>query len=683
MLEELSDDFKGIIDKIGATITQATPASPRGKPLPDGAFELNPYIEKVLIDPFKTFPLDKLTESQLSIDNVISYLESIVPSDVLSVIKNIPGLENELKAQGKSLEQYIVQIKNILPSNIKIGNLLREVNLGAITSNLEQFKSLYETLGKDFDGISSDFLVTGLNAIEEVKQKYGGTISSIGPILTSETPIASLFHVTGIAIAENNEGSKTSKSLASIFKAVGQLNTAPLLEVAKQSSRYELPSVLHAVKLLGSNEMNEMASDVSISHSNAITGVNNTYTKLLKADVFGEMSISDAHVKNLAAISDIGSIGSASLKAGFDDDSISYDSASIAAEFISIIGIADCDTLLTIISGSTVPSIKTTYIDVISDAANLYSLSTLEDIVNSIIDSDLTTWLANNDRVPVDDFITLIETTDVNNVRIFVNILKGISAAYLPDKLTALAAVPTPTYDLIAGYAVRAPTKINFHLQTIKSAVKEDFILAHNLTSAYGEHSVHRYAFLLKNTSLATTINVVNGLKNIPLEKFQSVTSLLESQSTDTISQLIMAFSNNPITNIKKYQAMVSPFKEFAALKSMVSYSLIGDYSIVRDLVTSFPKAVTLSDRKMLVKNLLQNYKYTDDEATLGVITSASIFLQALKIIDPNILLTTRNGETVSNYLPWTWANTKALWVLLHNEECVTGVLIEQKRRNG
>jgi hypothetical protein len=90
---------------------------------------------------------------------------------------------------------------------------------------------------------------------------------------------------------------------------------------------------------------------------------------------------------------------------------------------------------------------------------------------------------------------------------------------------------------------------------------------------------------------------------------------------------------------------------------------------------------MSYNEKKDLVKLLLKNYKITDNDILLGYTQSASLFLDTLLQLDPNLLITDRNGSSIKTISPWLNASKDALYLLKHNPLCSVGITIRQNKQ--
>lgn len=110
------------------------PKPPVPKAIKPTAFQISPFAEKVLVDPYKTYNLNVLSQTELAIDDVADYLASILPKDLIKDLMANAQLAGALLKQGMDLASMVMQIKNALPANLNLASLLRKVDIGLVLS---------------------------------------------------------------------------------------------------------------------------------------------------------------------------------------------------------------------------------------------------------------------------------------------------------------------------------------------------------------------------------------------------------------------------------------------------------------------------------------------------------------------------------------------------------------------
>ena len=79
-----------------------------------------------------------------------------------------------------------------------------------------------------------------------------------------------------------------------------------------------------------------------------------------------------------------------------------------------------------------------------------------------------------------------------------------------------------------------------------------------------------------------------------------------------------------------------------------------------------------------LIITLLQNYKLTVDDNTMGLTVAAINFTNALKVILPGWNKTVRDNKSVSNHTPFITASKDSLTLLLNSPTYAIDAILQE-----
>ena len=598
---------------------QPFPTPPKPKPLGKTSFQLTPFSETILIDPYDTIPLNTLTEAQISIDNTISYLESIIPNELLDIIQNSADVLDFLVKTGQSLEQVVSNLVDTLGS--ALSSVLRAIPFMAIVNNIGAFVSSLVNVGLNIVEMSANFIVTGLSIMHSISSVINTTLAiadSIGnAIISTINGISNLAsNIIGsiaVTIASIGEVLSNPISFLNTLSGIG-IASAQFLNLVSNIGSTAFGIVSVGVQTLGL----ELAMPV-IAVANAV----NTIGYVATSNIVSLLTRVPANT--LGVLSLINTIG-------IDNSTLIYNNQVVSSGILTDIGLYTFDSVANVVK--TIAKIGVdaylltdssgTYSTIINDISTygIILVSTLTNLASVYSSSTISSLLTNFTTLGTTDSATII----------------SLATAYTPSVINSIT----------AGLNVSDVSTIASLLTNISNTINNP-----SGVTAIGS---------LSSSDTKTLLNVLLSIDCGVLNNCVSIVNSLSSANVSLIAGLIS--NNEPYTSLSGLTLSdtllnycVRTTAEIAALK--------GNYQAVLNLLSSYTGVITSDYKLYLVTTILNNFKLTQDYISMGLTNVANEIIKALDIIFPKWYLIKRNNEYVINHYPFLTASNDALSVLL------------------
>jgi hypothetical protein len=686
-IPDFQKQFQSLITDLTKPITTTSPKGTKSSPLAKTSFELNPFAEMKFIDPYAPKDMASLTEAELGIDNVISYLESIIPSDLLSTLMNLPDLANELLNRADTLESFVLKIKDQFTFNLSFQDALRNLGIMKIYANLEGFKDRYLALGNRFEDMGDRFFQKGMSTMDRARSRYG--YSSYGSYSSGlwngdvNKTLTSRYAITGIAVAQTEQMANNHKSYSTIFRESGNINNSTLTRVSLNTPNKDLPIIIGGIKVVGGVRSAGIIDDISTSSTDkVIKKITDISTTLASTKVQPETPIDEEQIENIRSVDNLTLDKTLDLKDIITGSTIPNEQLTNTSDLITAIGVDGTRYIKTQLTSSGVVFVRDTHVVIIRRTVSKFNVSTMQDILTYIDDNSLLDWIATHDRTPVDEFITLLEDEDYELTKYIVNSLVIIDIGEMETRLTTLDSTSDASITAINTLSLNSPETFNKDVARIIAMPDTDFKTISKLATNYGTSSLLMYSDLVNTLLVENLTPLITSLGNTSLEDVATLTPILSTISDEDASNIMSSLvANDPNKILTSYSDLVNPFLNFAIHETCLNYANLGEYTTVKDLITTYPNSMSYNEKKDLVKLLLKNYKITDNDILLGYTQSASLFLDTLLQLDPNLLITDRNGSSIKTISPWLNASKDALYLLKHNPLCSVGITIRQNKQ--
>ena len=656
-----------------AAIVAVTPISAPIKAVLATDFEITPFLEKVLIDPYKTAELAVLSQAELAIDDVVSYVESLIPADLLAEIMALPGLAERLLAEGTTLVDFITNIIQQIPKSIDIGMLLRSTSLMHLADHIKDLMSAIDTLMVELDCVPTGFIADALAFMDDMANmldvaaymsdfNLGIDLTCYGVDINLSLPDFSNFGCSGcsnpvaytaVGVATASGIIKAPNTYTNKLAALGVPQPRNLLPILYTTTATQFPILANGVQIAGQHTVNNMVLTADkltlVKYIDIINGLAGSYSDTLLTYNTEHTAV----VKFLAA--------NAAVAEAFIDILTIYDINEIIAmvDFIDKLGAANITRIIGIINQLTAPEVETL----------------LQQIAELGVAGYLATY--NTETTPLSpELVALIDTVTVYGITVITdiqNIVTAVGTAVTAQIITAVSTIGiTEIYNIlqIITGVTTAGTVAAISPVELKQIVVQ---INQNITTIIIDtHSV------LSRTEL---INVLAGINALTapglialLTAFERVDTtialnsiaVLASLTVPSIIALTLQLNSNEVYNILINRGITGIFLLYAIKKSAELSSEVGNYKIAAEVLTNYTGTVTVYYRRYIVTKLLASYKTNVDDITLGPTLAAYYFAKALYGIYSDWDITIRDKTAVAFHTPWLTASNDALLLLSH-----------------
>jgi hypothetical protein len=162
-------------------------------------------------------------------------------------------------------------------------------------------------------------------------------------------------------------------------------------------------------------------------------------------------------------------------------------------------------------------------------------------------------------------------------------------------------------------------------------------------------------------------LDLVRGMKNLSANHLASIGNLILHNSPTSILALNRT-ANNKILH-------------YAVNKALDIVSKNGNSANAVEIIKASPVHISLAVRKTAVKQILTNYKVTNDQKFLGYEKSAELLVNDLNFIYDKWLYGMRRGSPVIHQSVFITASRNALFVMTHHPYTMAAAKIQMDNR--
>lgn len=649
--------------KLTGIISKPSPTPAKIAKVSKTAFELSPFAEKVLIDPYKTYDLAKLTQSELAIDSVINYLESLLPPDILSELNDLSELANTLMSKGLSLESFIIDLQNLIPSNFSLTSLLRNVGVLDVYNYYAHLANASDKLGIDLTQAPQRFLNKGMSNLSSMRTTFGvlpidrrgRTLTQFGNNTAYISPVAS----TAVSLAYIDSLASTHVSTTSVLKGVGITNSKAVTVLRPLSSN-QAGALLAGNKLLPINTPKQVITDIN-TNGDVVYGTISTSVHTAIVDNTGV--IADTTVAGVNVINIISIGNSDNIKAMVLADSIN---TNIVATSIDNLGVISVD-ILNMAIGTHTLIVTQTIVQSIYSSINALNMGKVLKALAEIKIQGTVTWVANN-TMPGDftDLVMNIDTYGLELVTIIANAINGVGIDTVVAAIDAIATLgSTYTNALISTATLNTLDTVTNAISVIEAIAPPQYTIIKNQAVLHG---------------IATIAGIINSKVSLSKADLAKYIEAVNSTDTALLLQLLPEFNNISATNIttiidhlaenEPYSILDSneditgAYLHYAVKKGCEIAAENGNYQMVKTLIADYPGIISANTKKGLISSILRNYTITEDDIAIGFKDAAASLVETLNSLYPDWLIDTRGNDTVGSLQSILTASTDSLKLL-------------------
>lgn len=658
-LQAASSSFnllKSDLNKLGAgIIVSPIPPPPPMRPISPTAFQVSPYAEKILVDPYKTIELDVLSKDQLAVDNVIDYLSSVVPPELLDELKKLPDIANYLVAKGKDLSSVVYGIMGKLPSLSDLSEVLRNSSLMTIINNVDSFVTSAINAGENINTMASSVIANAFSFIDQATNIIGSVEDNVSNVITD----ASLLYATIVDIPAAatqmfntlvNAGVDSVGNFVSLLSNVGSDTFYSFAHVVNSVDQSTAVNACTAIHILGKTTYNANVS--------AITTLNNNTLLTNVANVTNVIGYT-----NVSAIATVVSTNGAAVTnsmPGFTE----YQSAdlTIIINFINANSLAAAEGILTHINAVTLTQMQTLLLSVTALGVPGYIAAHGNGIYTNVL-TDMTNYgipiaQALTDCLAIDSSVNLIAfMTSVSTLGTSANTLLSIVTSFGPSNLQTIVTAFTSVSSLVVTQAMTIVTTL-----TPGGTLAA---LAINALLASGALSN------LDVTSFITTA------ANVPVVITTSNIPQIQSLTPAKITTIINAIAVNEIYTKVSNANLNGELLDYTVRSLALSAAKNGNYKQILNILANYAPGFTTDYNRYLVTTLLANYSITKDDTAMGLSNASTYFVNALNAIYQNWNGYTRNTTPIGLLAPYVTASKDSITLLLKNPTMALQAIIQ------
>lgn len=656
--------------------TEPVPKPVPLKPLSKSDFEINPTLEKVLIDPFEALELKKLSKADLGIDKVVDYLSSIIPADLMDAVKGAPGLATTLLEKTKSLERFVSDVANKLPQNISLGEVLRGSSIMDIYNNIDDFKSTVSELGMRIENMPAKFTSDSLRFMSNMKtafdttryQKMFSNLTSMDSFTGSRTYRYNPIAVTSVTLANVNASALNTASTSSFFVTSGVESGKDIINIVRTASPSEFASVCAGLKTIGQNR--------SIVLCNAIKQYGPAILKIVINNIFNKFK-NDTTISN-----DITLLSALTLQHG---EAITSDIYSNTANtflldiciFVSSYGLVNLQPIVTSLDTYGEHDTNTHFIDV-NDLIVTFTTPILLAVLEEIKTLGVTEYLTQYPTTPYGDIIAIVSLTTVDYVISYVNTLMTLTLSEVAAIISTIGNLPVGIIDNILTVAAVSVDDPQTLLLLLKRITNEQYLTYTTYKGQYGVSLLDALITSINGMGLQNALNFITNVNTIGVESVKTNMISMIALSPESVKSIAAHISyNNPLIQLQKINP-TGPFLHYSVKVAADLCSKAGKALMVESLIKGYKGTIVYSERYGYVMNILQNYKPDDDDTVLGPKLAAKYFVSALFAICPTWDIVDSKTPDIINMVPFIKANPAALKLLVEDERTMVSALLQK-----
>lgn len=610
-------------------VTSPNPPPPLIKPLSKTSFQVSPFLEKNLLDPYKTSTLVNLTKADLAIDNIVDYLQNLLPPELIDEISKDVAFAQQLIATGLTINQAVNDLISQLNSGSLLQNLLRNLPISSLINLLPSFLRSIANAGLNGLILADAFYVNGLIAYNS----FSGLIDNLG-YENNYTSFTSINNVNqtdystvtnpvadaSVVLAIVSTMAYSNTSYLHYLNSISVNNSVTLLPLVNNISSSQFATLANGVQMLGISSSTQLVNIVNIIAT--IGQANLTIlTNLLSAH--------NAPITNLSS-------------------------------YINVFGLTDMNSLYSCLLAN-----GTTNTNTIITTINTFTSTNVYNVLNIVKAVQVSGYLLTDSSGTYTSLLNLVNTYGINTVFSMAYVVFDITASTLSTIIGYITTVTLSSFNSLLTLAnTYTPNVINtivLELNSISSTILNGVIANINLIETNGDLTSITAFGTLSVTNTAALSSVLLAVDtNIVLVNITNLNSLSAANIVNISTQI----SNyEPYTTISNF-GISGLILNYTVRLALETSAKAGNYNMLLNILNNYSGIITQDYRKYLVNTLLKNYVFTTDDAVSGVSLAGKYLVQALNSIYSGWYTDVRSGETVYTQLPFLNASNDALMVL-------------------
>lgn len=642
------------------------------------SFQTSPFAEKVLVDPYQTFQLNNLTLPELSIDKTVDYLESLIPTDIISNLKKAPDLLSFLSQKAMSLENFVGSLRNTMPSNFSLDGILRNCGALDLFNNISAIKSVYSNLGVELSTIGPNALATATNYISNIESQFssasqqftslgGGLLGSYGsnsygsvPYSYNASPIVS----TAATLSYVNELAKVTPSNSDILSTVGlnNINNNKLLNSTTSST---FTTIMGAAQTIGASNTANIANSVSTLNPALVTSIyTQAVAKLGTANSSGNLptTIPKVVASGIAAVTKLGTTNSNAICAMTTTQSAVILSIATQYDTLSSKFITTLTTQIATHGSATIQTIVNDLNTVISTTG----VTPLLTLLNTVYKTNSTTALSTATNSSI--YTMLISDINAYGISFIYSLAQSIAVsgqATVISLITNISEITPAVLSPILASVSTIQTTMTSLIADIQTLTPAQYTAITDILSTYDPGLISALATANTTLTAAQVLQTINAFTNVDPTVLSKSIIQLANQSTSTLTTIGKLMAVNEPYSIVSNSVYGDPvLLHYAIKESLFIYSLAGNYNAVLNLLINYNGTIVANDLLTVISNLLTNYKQTTSDLLLGLTEAGANLLNALNSIYINWFTVLRNGISIENTYILIGASNDALILL-------------------
>jgi hypothetical protein len=244
-------------------ITNPYPSPTKPIPATKTQFQVTPFKEQNLMDPFKTLELAILTEEQLAVDQIGDVLSKFLPPELIGELTALPELANKLLQEGKDLIGTVMDLADKLPTMADLGSLLRDTPIMSVLDNIDGLMQTMSDIGTDISSVTTSDLSGMFDFLGNDSSQSGDTsgvstiTDSMSTLDQSIPPVTNIRNATAIVYGISSSIVNTPISLSSIMNMYGVSSPVAVLGTIQSMSSTAFQSNVTTLKLLSSQPIEQ------------------------------------------------------------------------------------------------------------------------------------------------------------------------------------------------------------------------------------------------------------------------------------------------------------------------------------------------------------------------------------------------------------------------------------------
>lgn len=674
-----SSSYDSIKDLFGLGETPApvapSPAPVKLKPLSESDFTISPTMEKVLMDPFDAIGLKTLSTSDLGIDNVVDYLSSIIPTDLLDIVKGAPGLAKTLLNRAQSLDSFVAELSRKLPQNCTMGDMLRGSSIMEIYDNIDDFKNTVAELKMTVEAMPTNFtgdslkLMSGMRAAFDTN-RFSNMFSGLGNMDAFSGTKSYRYNpigITGLTLASVNLAATNKSSTAGLFVSSGVTNSKEAISIIRKASPTEFASICAGLKLLGLARSNVLLKALRLYKAPTL--------KIIINSIFSKFKSGNVINPDITSLS--------SLENTHGDDTINAfytrkDNIPISdfCVFINGYGVGVIDFINTSIT--TYDDVtSTTHFTQVSGWITLHTATVLLPLLEEVKLLGVDEYLIQYPLTPYGDILALAAATSIEYVIELTNHLLLVPLATVVIIITNITELPIGMADTILVLG-RIDNEIPLFLLTLIKRIPDESFVSYTITaSQYDIDLVDVIIIGINNMGLANFLKFIDHIEKVGIDQVSANVPSFIALSPESVTSISNYISyNNPLFQLEKINPS-GPFLHYSVKTACGLCAKAGKALMVESMILGYSGKILDTERYQYVLDILINYSPDDDDAALGVQLAAKYFVTALFNIHPTWDITKDKDANIINMVPFITANYLAQKLLLHDDRTAVSAVIQ------